>query len=382
MNFRRNKFYYGLKKNFEASKYIRKYNYSFQSVDIPYDPIIILCTARTNDDPELVAMSFSRHLYFVADESRLVNGKEGNKLRHRYSPIPVFSALPNTEACLEIQKRIEAGHSICIFPEGKRSGDGNTSDIPKSIAQLIKKLGVCTVTYKIDGAYMCSPAWAKHERRGMTYGHTVNIYSPKILKGMSVDKLYSAIVSDLSEDAIASVRETQSVYKGEAVAEGIENQLYICPVCKRLNTMSSNGNSVICICGTKGEIDANGEITGFAFDNVRDWTRWQEGMIANLPFLSEEKELAFNENCELYEIRRDLTQHLVCKGRLSISNISIKISDFEMLFDRILRANINFNNNLTFSTRESGRSQYELRCDTGYAAKMYLEIMKRYKGNK
>ena len=105
-------------------------------------------------------------------------------------------------------------------------------------------------------------------------------------------------------------------------------------------------------------------------------------MIANLPFLSEEKELAFNENCELYEIRRDLTWELVCKGRLSISNISIKISDFEMLFDRILRVNINFNNNLTFSTRESKSSQYELRCDTGYAAKMYLEIMKRYKGNK
>ena len=382
MNFRRNKFYYSLKKGFGSAKYIRKYNYSFQSVDIPYDPIVVLCTARTKDDPMLVAMSFSRHLYFTADESFLTNGGEKKSLRYKYSPIPIFSASNNTEACLEIIRRVKAGHSICIFPEGKRSGDGTTGEIKKSVAELLKRLCVCVVTYKIDGAYMINPAWAKHMRRGKTYGHTVNIYSPENVKRMSVERLYEAIVSDLSEDAIASVRETQSVYKGENLAEGIENQLCICPACKRLNTLSSKGNSIICECHAGGEIDADGRITGFPFDNVRDWTRWQLSMIESLPFMSEEKELAFNENCELYEIRRDHSSELVCKGRLSASNVSFKISSFEVIFDKILRADVNFDGNLTFATKKAGRSHYEIRCEGGYCAQMYLDILKRYKSSK
>lgn len=383
MNYKRNKFFYGLKKWFSASKYKRKYNYSFQKVNIPHDPILVLCNCCTKDDAQLVALSFSRHLYFTVDASHLENTGKSDLLAYAYSPIPVYAASQNAPACVEIIKRIREGLSVCMFPEGVRSGDGLTGEIPYNVARLVKKLGVCMVTYKIDGAYMSHPSWAKYSRRGKTYGHTVCIYPAENIRKMSVSSIYQAIKSVLSSDAIASQAEYQTKFIGKKLAEGIEKQLYACPSCKYLNTLTSSGNKITCSkCQKSGEIDALGNISGFAFSNVRDWSSWQKGMIEKLPYISTEKEIAFDDSCSLFEVKRDFSEELICFGRFSITNISLKLEDREILFDNILRAQLTFDGDLAFATKNCGNSHYEIRSENGYAAIMYLEIYKRFRKNK
>ena len=376
MNYKRNKFTYAVKKAFWAPKYKQKYNYSYQKVDISHNPIIVLCNCCTKDDARLVAMSFSRQLDFTVDASRLKNTKDG-------FAIPVFAASQNGGACTQIIRRIRAGHSICMFPEGVRSGDGVTGEIPYDVARLVKKLGVCLVTYKIDGAYMSHPAWAKYSRRGKTYGHTVHIYPAQNIKKMTVYSIHEAIKSDLYADAAASQSEYQTKFTGKKLAQGIERQLYACPCCKYLNTLTSSGNKIICTrCQKTGEIDSLGNISGFPFVNVRDWSNWQRSMIKKLPYVSTEKEIAFDDYCTLVQVGRDLSESTVCRGRFSATNISFKIEDREILFDKIVRAELTFEGNLAFGVAKSGGSHYEIRNENGYAALMYLEIYKRFKRDK
>ena len=322
----------------------------------------------------LVAMSFSRQLDFAADAKYVkIAGKKPYL-------IPVYSASTNGRACVEIIRRVKAGHSVCLFPEGVRSGDGLTSDIPKEVAKLVKKLGVCLVTYKIDGAYMSHPAWAKYPRRGKTYGHTEHIYPAQNIKKMTVYNIHEAIKSDLYADAAASQSEYQTKFVGKRLAEGIERCLYACPCCKYLNTLTSSGNKIICTkCQKTGEIDELGNISEFPFSNVRDWSNWQRSMIKKLPYVSTEKEIAFDDFCTLVKVDRDLSEKTVCKGRFSITNISLKIEDKEILFDKIRRAELTYDGNLAFATAKMGGAYYEVRNENGYAAVMYLEIYKRFK---
>lgn len=377
MNYKQNKLTYGLKKALLSLKYKRKYNYSYQKVDISHNPIIVLCNCCTRDDAMLVAMSFSRQLDFATDAKYVKSAGKKSYL------IPVYPASTNGRACVEIIKRVKAGHSVCLFPEGIRSGDGLTSDIPKEVAKLVKKLGVCLVTYKIDGAYMSHPAWAKYPRRGKTYGHTEHIYPAQNIKKMTVYNIHEAIKSDLYADAAASQSEYQTKFVGKRLAEGIERCLYACPCCKYLNTLTSSGNKIICTkCQKTGEIDELGNISDFPFSNVRDWSNWQRAMIKKLPYVSTEKEIAFDDFCTLVKVDRDLSEKTVCKGRFSITNISLKIEDMETLFDKIVRAELTYDGNLAFATAKMGGAHYEIRNENGYAAVMYLEIYKRFKREK
>ena len=102
-------------------------------------------------------------------------------------------------------------------------------------------------------------------------------------------------------------------------------------------------------------------------------------MIANLPFMSEEKEIAYNENCTLYEVNHGQADKEIVSGRFVATNISFKINSFEVLFERISKADVSFDGDLAFSTRNSKGSHFEIRCKDGFAANMYLEIYKRYK---
>ena len=380
MTYKNNKFTYNLKKLLIGPYYKHKYNYSFKKVDVPHSPIIVVCGSATKDEAALVALSFSRPLSFAADASFLASEKENADLDLAYTKIPIYPASNNASACVQIIRRIKAGHSVCLFPEGRQSGDGLTSEFSDSVARLVKRLGVTMVTYKIDGAYMSAPAWAKYRRRGKTFGHTVCVYPAENIRKMSTLSIYQAIKSDLDTDATASECEYHTKFEGKRLAEGIENQLYACPCCKYLNTLTSSAGKIICKkCEKIGVIDTFGNISEFGFSNVRDWSNWQKRMIERLPYVSTEKEIAFDEDCTLVEISKDEICTVVPKSRLSVSNFAIRIGDMEIMLDSIKRAEITFEQNLAFSLARSCGKHYEIRKAGGYAANMYLDILRRFR---
>ena len=145
MIYKNNTFTYNLKKSLEGFVFKRRYNYKYQKVDIPHTPIIVVCSCATRDDAKLVSLSFSRPLCFTADASYLERSGVKSDLSKAYTVIPVYPAEQNAAACVQIMRRIKQGYSVCVFPEGKRSADGLTSDFSDSVARLVKKLGVTRI---------------------------------------------------------------------------------------------------------------------------------------------------------------------------------------------------------------------------------------------
>ena len=72
---------------------------------------------------------------------------------------------------------------------------------------------------------------------------------------MSTDEIYDIITSDLNVDAYQYQDTNHIRYSGDALAEGLENLTYLCPICKRFDTIHTKGNKIWCDCGMKATFD-------------------------------------------------------------------------------------------------------------------------------
>ena len=92
---------------------------------------------------------------------------------------------------------------------------------------MVKASGATLVTYRLEGAYLSKPRWAKSVRRGRVHGHPVNVYPPELLKTMSAAEVNAAIERDIFEDAWERQRAWQQDYRGKKLAEGLERAMYL-----------------------------------------------------------------------------------------------------------------------------------------------------------
>ncbi|MCR5594396.1 MAG: 1-acyl-sn-glycerol-3-phosphate acyltransferase [Lachnospiraceae bacterium] len=259
-----------------------KIKYGFKTDKVPdiKEPFILLSNHTTEDDMCFTAMAVRGHMYFVCGEHLLRNKLYGKLLRILIDPIPVPKGGASLEAVRSIYKRLKAGDNICMFPEGKRSFHGET--IPSSVAlgKLVKSAGCALVTYRIQGGYFTYPRWArKHHRKGHIEGHVVGVYGSNELSGMSAKEITDVINRDTYENAYETQRIKMWKYRGDNKAVGMEHILFICPKCKKMDTIRSDGDFFFCSdCGMNGKYNEYGFLEGkeLLFDNVLSWMRWIE----------------------------------------------------------------------------------------------------------
>lgn len=370
----RHRFFSALRVALRSGAVFSRNGYKYESVNLQNGPMLILCGCSSPDDPMLLASSVNRHVYFVLEDTYCRRAIR----RFAYAPIPYFPAQANTAAALEIRRRLRNGAAVCLFPEATASGDGLTSEIPISVAKLVKDLSVMTVTYRIDGAYMTRPGWAKFRRKGQTYGHTVHVYTPAMLEKRDVDRIYRDICTDLSTDAAASMNELLLPYRGHHLAENLEKQLFLCPKCRRINSISTSGNRISCVCGAEGVITETGTIFGFDHNNVRDWSLWQREMIRNMPDFHARQEIAFEENAVLYECRSDLSRKKTVDGKFSVTNRDLSVGELMIPFDKIRRVSLTFDRSLAFGVEGREDAHFVVECEKPYCGELYLLLLKRF----
>ena len=64
--------------------------------------------------------------------------------------------------------------------------------------------------------------------------------------------------------------------QGKNLSEGLEDVLYVCPVCHQLHHIRTEKNTITCqFCQTKGYVDEYGFIQGFPYDNLIEWNKFQ-----------------------------------------------------------------------------------------------------------
>ena len=275
---KKHRFFYGLLRPLVVLFAKIRFDFRYEKArDLPKN-YIVLSNHTTDYDLLFVAASFPRMMYFVGSEHISRWGFLYKFLRFCFDPIMRPKGASAASTVKEMMRRAKSGSNLCLFAEGVRSWDGAPSPIAPSTAKMVQRMGCGLVTYRITGGYFASPMWAgANVRRGPVHGAPVHVFTAEQLAAMDTAELYRIIVEDLGEDAYERQLAEPQLYKSKAPAEGLENLLFLCPLCKEQDSFHSMGSTVSCgICGLSFRYNRHGMLEDAPFPTLKDFYGWQK----------------------------------------------------------------------------------------------------------
>lgn len=275
-----------------------KYNYQSVNYKLEKKPYLIISNHLTTLDPFMVAASFSRPVYYIANAD-LFSSKYGKIINYLAAPIPKNKNVKEMGPIKDCIRIVKEGGTIGIFPEGNRSYDGELCYIDSAIAKLAKLLKIDLVIYNIHGGYGIDPRWCQKGRRGKSYGCVKRVITTDEIIKMDVEQLFELIKAELTVSQVP----TKIEYKSKACAVGLERIFYICPVCGKLQTIKTEKDLIKCTnCHLEVTYNKYLEFESsnkkFNFRYVKDWYKYQTDWIKNFDIDTEK--VIFTDNLTLY----------------------------------------------------------------------------------
>ena len=298
-------------------------------------PCIIIPNHASSWDPVFVALTLKdKNAYFVASEHIFRLGFVSKIINYILEPIPRSKARSGAGTSLAILRHLRAGRSVCLFAEGEQTWNGRSIPIFSSTGALVKKSGATLVTYRLSGAYLSLPRWAKNIRKGELKIGPVGIYSPEELSSMTASEVEAVINRDIYSCEWDDQRISPVEFKGKNLAKGLETALFLCPKCRRIGTLKTLKNDIFCDCGLKLTYTA----TGFFeeneyFPSLLEWDEWQLGKAAASAFkvsgdvVFKDAELHFSQILQGH-VNKKIGRGTVtqCKDRLLCPDMSFDLS--------------------------------------------------------
>ena len=338
-------------------------------------PFLVVANHVTAADPILLCTSFKQQMYIVASEHLMQKGFVSRLLRFFFDPIVRRKGDSAVTAVKEMLGCLKAGLNVCVFPEGTCSFDGTNEPMLPTIGKLAKAAKAALVTYRFEGGFFTLPRWGKGIRRGDFYGHIVNVYAPDALRAMDDDEINAHITEDLSENAYAREAETHAVYRSERRAEFLESAFFLCPACKRVGTIRTQGAAIRCSCGLSGTLDAQYRLTGFPFETLPAWDAMQTDWLT-----AQAQDPGFSltdENAALAETDAKHRKVALAAGTLSMTQTTLSVGDRAFALDEIADMELVRRNLLVFSTREG---HYQISGLPACNTRKYMQLYRIRKG--
>lgn len=311
-------------------------------------PFVLLANHSFAMDVVHVPLPFRITPQIVASRDMFVNPFERFVLTYVARCIMAPKGGGDVRTVKELIRAVSAGYPILLFPEGDISFFGRSSELPKSIAMLVRKLGLDVITCRVSGGYLSAPRWAKTPRgnRAIELRYELALTGAEAAT-LSLGELYGVLADRLAHDEYAFQRVTMASHPTTRGAEGLEDVLYACPVCHGVLCMEASGNELRCgNCGARGNIDQFGFIHDFEFDNLADWDTFQRGYAAELRALSFASDgiLFINDYRELKQMKLGAVRVTYKGGAILFSGALEKVFNVAALSDVALtmRSNLNF----------------------------------------
>lgn len=324
------------------------------ATDLP-ENYIVVANHLTNWDSLFVATAFKKQMYFVASE-HLARMKVFPLIDSLLHPIMRRKGTKAVSTVKEVIKVTRKGGNIAIFPEGDRAWDGITCPIMPATGKMIKSAKCGLVTYKIEGAYFLNPRWSLTVRKGHVTGKMGGVYTKEEVAAMSPEEIEQVIARDLYEDAYVAQEKNPLPYKGERLAEGLENLLFYCPECGKMDTFVSKENMVTCKeCGHSFRYTEYGNLEGTAFTTIRDFSKWQKEKVIE-DAANGKAYTAESGNLIMVDHQHNTVQ--VTSGTVYMDREKFVCGQEEFLMDEINELAIHSRNCIVFTV---GQKYYEMR---------------------
>lgn len=366
-------------------------------------PCLVVANHTTDFDSLFVALSFPRHMYYVASEHIFRVPLLRAFFRYFLDPVLKRKGGADVNTALQAARRLRAGRNVMLFAEGNKSFHGETGPVHPATGGLAKASGATLVTYRLTGGYFTSPRWAHTLRRGRVAGAVMGVYPPEVLAGMSADAVNALIARDIREDAYARQREAPVRYRGKRLAEGLENALYLCPRCGGMGTLHGQRASLRCACGLYAEFGNTGALQGkgLPFETLTAWGAWQRAELARraqalpaapmtaavpvpAPVAAAAPRaiapLVWDEGQEIWEVLPDHSVRKVAEGTLSLGRDGLACGAYRLPLAELEGLEIYGRNTVVFSDGHGGR--YQLRTRTERSGLKYYEALALLRGER
>ncbi|MBO7151082.1 MAG: 1-acyl-sn-glycerol-3-phosphate acyltransferase [Clostridia bacterium] len=341
----------------------------------------------TDFDMLFMGVSVKPQMYFVMSEHMLRKGFVSKLLIWAFDPIPRAKASNAGATVMDILRHCRAGHNVAFFAEGFRTMSGYNQGFSPATGAMVKKAGCDLITYRIKGGFYANPNWGTGLRKGKIWGDIVRIYSAEELSKMTVDEVNEAIYRDTYEDASVTQSQYRIPYKLKkgkgGLAEHLEYALLVCPKCRRMASIHSEGDRFWCDCGLEGRYNEYGDLVGEAlpYHTVSDWFRFQSEFIDTMPDEGEEKVLLSAQNQSLIEI--DDFHHantvIVEGGEFKQTSKGFSVDNVFFAYEDIAYFDIIRHGYLLFTTTD--KRYYEIESHTRFPGMLSKMLYQRF-GNK
>ncbi|MEE1032669.1 MAG: lysophospholipid acyltransferase family protein [Ruminococcus sp.] len=352
-----------------------KFGYTYETAKNLPENYIVLSNHVTDYDPIFVAASFPQQMYFVASE-HIARWKTFFKfIDYCFAPIMRYKGSIAATTVKEVFQKVRKGDNVCIFAEGCRTWDGITCPILPSTGKMVKKARCGLVTYRLRGGYFVSPNWSNtsNTRRGPIHGAPVNIYTKEQIAKMSVDEINEIINRDLYEDAYEQQLLSPQKYSGKNLAEGMENLLFICPVCGKIDTIRTHENTVSCsACDMKFTYNEYAMLNGISHKTVRELAKWQREQVLE----AAENKLSYTADSGSLAKISNHEETIIAQGKITLSSTSLICGEKEIPLEDILDMAIHGKHGLVFTAQ---KTYYELLPDKEFNALKFLWLYEAYK---
>ncbi len=333
----------------------------FEAAPVPEvdGPCIIIANHNTDFDSILLGIAFPKHMYFVASEHIFRTRWLRALLQYFLDPIAKRKGGADANTAMQMVRRLRRGCNVALFAEGNKSFDGATCPVHPATGAMVKASGAAMITYRLEGGYFTSPRWSHTLRRGRMKGYPVGVYPPETLAGMSPAQINDTIQKDIFEDAYLRQEEHPVRFRGKRLAEGIQNALYLCPLCNAFGTVTGRDDRVTCGCGLNATYTDTGYLHGgrTPYRTLEAWAQWQRVRLRGLINASAGGPLFQDANQTILRIFPDHRTETVASGTLSIGREGLRCGPFALPLRHLQGLEIYGRNTIVFSDGENNRYQ-------------------------
>jgi 1-acyl-sn-glycerol-3-phosphate acyltransferase len=139
-------------------------------------PALIVANHCSFYDPPVLSISCPEEVRFLAKESLFKIPGFGFFIR-ALNAHPVKGGATNTHTFRKILQWLSQGKKVIIFPEGKRSKDGQIGAFEKGFVFLVQKSNCKVIPAYIDGTFEVWPVWKKWPK---PFGKISVVFGPAI----------------------------------------------------------------------------------------------------------------------------------------------------------------------------------------------------------
>ena len=350
-----------------------KFGYTYEKAkDLP-ETYIVLSNHTTDFDPIFVAMSFPKFMHYVASEHVARWKFLSTLINFAFAPIWRYKGSVAASTVIDVFKKVKEKKNVALFAEGARTWDGITCPILPSTGKMVKKAGCGLVTYKIVGGYFASPRWSQsNTRKGYVHGAPVSIYTKEQLAEMSIDEINEAINRDLYEDAYERQMQEPKKYIGKDLAKYMENLLFICPKCGKIDTIQTNNDTVTCTdCDLMFKYNEYGMLEGSDFKTVKELADWQKTQLGT----SMTSDTVYTSSNGHMITVKNHQETLVSEGPITLTSKSLTCGDKEIALAEISDMSIHGRRGLVFTAQ---KQYYELVPSAEANALKFLWLYEEY----